>query len=98
MLILLDICLDKYYCILLILAKFNNTHKQYKEVSMTLVFEVNASTDIPSSLIIIERNKYDNLLKSSLKGRWWTLNDVMQHISISQKTLSDKVLNNPKFQ
>ncbi|MBQ5153740.1 DUF771 domain-containing protein [Macrococcoides caseolyticum] len=65
---------------------------------MPQVFEVNATIDIPPSLIVIERNEYDKLLKSSLKGRWWSLNDVMQRISISQKSFSDKVLNNPRFQ
>lgn len=62
------------------------------------VFQVNATIDIPPNLIVIEKIEYNELLKSNEKGRWWTLQDVMQRVSISQKSFSDKVLNNPRFQ
>ncbi len=65
---------------------------------MTQIFKVNATIDIPPTLIIIERNEYNSLLKANQRGRWWSLQDVMQRISISQKSFSEKVLNNPRFQ
>lgn len=62
------------------------------------VFNVHATIDVPPHLVVIEKDEYTQLIKSNEKGRWWTLQDVMQRVSISQKSFSDKVLNNPRFQ
>lgn len=59
--------------------------------------EITVPVQIPSNLILIEVDEYTKLKKNSEKGRWWSMDDVLSHISISRKTFTDKILSNSKF-
>lgn len=59
--------------------------------------EILAQIVVPENFIVLERSEYEKLKEFESLGRWWTLDDVLQHISMSRKWLTDNVLNNPKF-
>ncbi|MBL1223906.1 DUF771 domain-containing protein [Enterococcus sp. BWR-S5] len=59
--------------------------------------EILAQIVVPEKFVILEREEYENLKEFESVGRWWTLEDVLKHISMSRKWLADNILNNPKF-
>lgn len=60
-------------------------------------FEVTVPIQLPENLMIIEVDIYKKLKKGCEIGRWWSMDDVLSHISISRKTFTDKILSNSKF-
>lgn len=52
---------------------------------------------LPENHLIISKDDYDQLTKESIQGRYMTLNDVLQMLSVSRPWLLDNVLYNPKF-
>lgn len=60
-------------------------------------FEVTVPIQLPENLMIIEVDVYKKLKKGGEIGRWWSMDDVLSHISISRKTFTDKILSNSKF-
>lgn len=50
---------------------------------------------LPESHIIISKEDYDHLTKQSTQGRYMTLNDVLEMLSVSRPWLLENVLYKP---
>ena len=52
---------------------------------------------MPEDKIIVDKKEYDNLKHNSSQGRYMSLSDVLQLLSVSRPWLLDNVLYNPKI-
>ncbi|EPN9401573.1 DUF771 domain-containing protein [Enterococcus faecalis] len=64
---------------------------------MRQMVELPVQVVIPENFVVLEKEEYESLKEYESVGRWWTLEDVQKHISMSKKWLTDNILNNPKF-
>lgn len=55
------------------------------------------TVNLPPTLMIIEKDKYNDLVKRSEQGRYLSLNDVLEMLSVSRPWLIENVLSNPKY-
>lgn len=67
------------------------------EINKITVDLINVEIQLPEDKIIVDRKEYDNLQHNSSQGRYMTLSDVLQLISVSRPWLLDNVLYNPKI-
>lgn len=52
---------------------------------------------IPAEYTLLRTVDYENLLKDSEVGTWWTLQDVLERINRKEKWLKENVLENPRY-
>ena len=67
------------------------------EINKITVDLINIEIQLPEDKIIVDRKEYDNLQHNSSQGRYMTLSDVIQLLSVSRPWLLDNVLYNPKI-
>ena len=67
------------------------------EINKITVDLINVEIQLPEDKIIVDRKEYDNLQHNSSQGRYMTLSDVLQLLSVSRPWLLDNVLYNPKI-
>lgn len=67
------------------------------EINKITVDLINVEIQLPEDKIIVDRKEYDNLQYNSSQGRYMTLSDVLQLLSVSRPWLLDNVLYNPKI-
>ncbi|ALD68577.1 MULTISPECIES: DUF771 domain-containing protein [Streptococcus] len=67
------------------------------EINKITVDLINIEIQLPEDKIIVDRKEYDNLQHNSSQGRYMTLSDVLQLLSVSRPWLLDNVLYNPKI-
>lgn len=67
------------------------------EINKITVDLINVEIQLPEDKIIVDRKEYDNLQHNSCQGRYMTLSDVLQLLSVSRPWLLDNVLYNPKI-
>ena len=64
------------------------------EINKITVDLINVEIQLPEDKIIVDRKEYDNLQHNSSQGRYMTLSDVLQLLSVSRPWLLDNVLYN----
>ena len=67
------------------------------DINKITVDLINVEIQLPEDKIIVDRKEYDNLKHSSSQGRYMSLSDVLQLLSVSRPWLLDNVLNNSKI-
>lgn len=67
------------------------------DINKITVDLINVEIQLPEDKIIVDRKEYDNLQHNSSQGRYMTLSDVLQLLSVSRPWLLDNVLYNPKI-
>ena len=67
------------------------------DINKITVDLINIEIQLPEDKIIVDRKEYDNLQHNSSQGRYMTLSDVLQLLSVSRPWLLDNVLYNPKI-
>ena len=67
------------------------------EINKITVDLINVEIQLPEDKIIVDRKEYDNLQHNSSQGRYMTLSDVLQLLSVSRPWVLDNVLYNPKI-
>lgn len=70
--------------------------KLHPTTQLNITFPM-VTVDIPEDKLIIDKEAYENLQKEAEQGRYLTLNDVLEMLSVSRPWLLDNVLYNPKF-
>ena len=67
------------------------------EINKITVDLINIEIQLPEDKIIVDKKEYDNLKYNSSQGRYMSLSDVLQLLSVSRPWLLDNVLNNSKI-
>lgn len=67
------------------------------DINKITVDLINVEIQLPEDKIIVDRKEYNNLQHNSSQGRYMTLSDVLQLLSVSRPWLLDNVLYNPKI-
>ena len=67
------------------------------DINKITVDVINVEIQLREDKIIVDRKEYDNLQHNSSQGRYMTLSDVLQLLSVSRPWLLDNVLNNSKI-
>ena len=67
------------------------------DINKITVDLINVEIQLPEDKIIVDRKEYGNLQHNSSQGRYMTLSDVLQLLSVSRPWLLDNVLYNPKI-
>ena len=67
------------------------------EINKITVDLINLEIQLPEDKIIVDKKEYDNLKYNSSQGRYMSLSDVLQLLSVSRPWLLDNVLNNSKI-
>lgn len=67
------------------------------DINKITVDLINVEIQLPEDKIIVDRKEYDNLKHNSSQGRYMSLSDVLQLLSVSRPWLLDNVLYNPKI-
>lgn len=67
------------------------------EINKITVDLINVEIQLPEDKIIVDKKEYDNLKYNSSQGRYMSLSDVLQLLSVSRPWLLDNVLYNPKI-
>ena len=67
------------------------------DINKITVDLINVEIQLPEDKIIVDRKEYDNLKHNSSQGRYTSLSDVLQLLSVSRPWLLDNVLNNSKI-
>ncbi|MDY4002114.1 MAG: DUF771 domain-containing protein [Streptococcus orisratti] len=57
----------------------------------------NIVLELPESKIIVDREEYEHLKEKTSKGRYLTLNEVLELLSVSRPWLLENVLYNPEI-
>ena len=57
----------------------------------------NITIQLPSDKIIVDRSEYEELKKISSKGRYLTLSEVLELLSVSRPWLLENVLYKPEI-
>lgn len=57
----------------------------------------NININLPNSKIIIDKDEYENLIRSTVKGQYLTMNDVLEMLSVSRPWLLENVLYKPRI-
>lgn len=57
----------------------------------------NITIQLPSDKIIVDRSEYEELKKTSSKGRYLTLSEVLELLSVSRPWLLENVLYKPEI-
>ncbi|HEL1596704.1 TPA: DUF771 domain-containing protein [Streptococcus suis] len=55
----------------------------------------NLTIELPESKIIVDRNEYEQLKQTTSQGRYMTLSEVLELLSVSRPWLLDNVLYKP---
>lgn len=67
------------------------------DINKITVDLINVEIQLPEDKIIVDRKEYDNLKHNFSQGRYMSLSDVLQLLSVSRPWLLDNVLNNSKI-
>lgn len=67
------------------------------EINKITVDLINIEIQFPEDKIIVDKKEYDNLKYNSSQGRYMSLSDLLQLLSVSRPWLLDNVLNNSKI-
>lgn len=67
------------------------------EINKITVDLINIEIQLPEDKIIVDKKEYDNLKYNSSQGRYMSLSDVLQLLSVSRPWLLDNILNNSKI-
>ncbi|MEX2785410.1 DUF771 domain-containing protein [Streptococcus sp. H49] len=57
----------------------------------------NITVTLPEDKVIIEKAEYDELRKADIKGRYMSLNDLLNQLSVSRPWLIENVLYKPEI-
>ena len=67
------------------------------DINKITVDLINVEIQLPEDKIIVDKKEYDNLKHNSSQGRYMSLSDLLQLLSVSRPWLLDNVLYNPKI-
>ncbi|HEM6509986.1 DUF771 domain-containing protein [Streptococcus suis] len=65
------------------------------EINKFTIDLANITIKLPDSKIIVDKDEYERLKKSSVAGHYMTLNDVLEMLSVSRPWLLENVLYKP---